>query len=109
MSAWSEKRAYWQEAVTRSLALKALEVDRFVELDRSKTIAIDCAREVLGITGGKLSRIIMIQHHSKEAKPLKARLTLLRVVQREIHARKELDGVLRPPSRAMRKVWDAGQ
>ncbi len=43
MSAWSEKGADWQEAVTQSLALTALEEDRFVELERSKTIAIDCA------------------------------------------------------------------
>ncbi len=34
MSAWSEKRADWQEAVTWSLALTAPEADRFVELDR---------------------------------------------------------------------------
>ena len=34
----------------------------------------------------------IILHHSKEAKRLKARLTLLRVVQREIHASKEQGG-----------------
>ncbi len=73
-------------------------------MDLAKRIALDCAQEVQGIPGGKLSRII--PHHSKEAKRLKARLTLLRVVQRVIHARKELGGVW--PSRAMCKAWDAG-
>ena len=106
MGNWSKKRAEWQQAVTRSLALVPPEADSFSELDRSKKIAIDCAREVLGVTGGKLSRII--PHHSKEAKRLKARLTLLRVVRREVHARKGQVGLLVPPSRAMRKVWDAG-
>ncbi len=60
MSTWSEKTVDWQKAVivtrrqTRSLALMGQEEDRFEELDRSKTIAIDCAREVLDITGGNL-------------------------------------------------------
>ena len=104
MNNWKQRKDDWQVAVTRSLTLSAPEADQFLELDRAKGIALDCAREVLGITGGKLSRII--PHHSKEAKRLKARLTLLRVVRREIYARKELGGV--GPSRAMRKAWDAG-
>ena len=104
MNNWKQRKDDWQVAVARSLTLSAPEADQFLELDRAKRIALDCAREVLGITGGKLSRII--PHHSKEAKRLKARLTLLRVVRREIHARKELGGVW--PSRAMRKAWDAG-
>jgi ribonuclease HI len=106
MRSWGRKKADWQEAVTRSLAVSAPAVDKFTELESVKRIALDCARSVLGTTGGRLSRII--PHHSKEAKRLKARLTLLRVVRREIHARKEQDGGSVPPSRAMRKVWDAG-
>ena len=47
-------------------------------------------------------------YHSKEARQLKAHLTLLRVVRREVHARQELHSELQPPSRAMRKVWDSG-
>ena len=39
---------------------------------------------------------------------LKARLSLLSVVQRDIHARKELKGDLVPPSSTMCKVWDSG-
>ena len=78
MHSWQERKDDWQVAVTQSLALSAPEEDPFLELDRAKRVALDCAREVLGVTGGKLSRII--PHHSKEAKRLKARFTLLRVV-----------------------------
>ena len=106
MRSWGQKRDAWQEAVTRSLDLSAPEPDKFTELERIQRIALDCARSVLGMTGGKISRII--PHHSKEAKRLKARLTLLRVVRREIHARKEQGGGSTPPSKAMRKAWDAG-
>ena len=106
MRQWSEKRSEWQGAVTRSLALSAPETDRFEELERVKRIALDCARTVLGTTGGNLLRII--PHHSQEARRLKARLTLLRVVRREVHARKEQGSVLVSPSRAMRRVWDSG-
>ena len=87
MDRWSEKRTEWQDAVNKSLALLATEPDCFQELERVKQIALDCARTVLGTTGGKGLRII--PHHSKEARRLKARLTLLRVVRREVHARKE--------------------
>ena len=34
------------------------------------------------------------------------RLKLLKVVRREIHTRR--DGIPKPPSRAMRRLWDAG-
>ena len=106
MRGWGAKRSEWQEAVTRSLSMTVPEEDRFAELERMKRIALDCARTVLGTTGGRLLRII--PHHSKEARRLKARLNLLRVVRREIHARREQSGRLVPPSRAMRRAWDAG-
>ena len=50
----------------------------------------------------------IIPHHSKEARRLKARLNLLRVVRREVHARKEQGSGFVPPSKAMRRVWDSG-
>ena len=57
MRSWGQKRAAWQEAVTRSLDLTAPELDKFTELERVKLVALDCARSVLGMTGGKSSRI----------------------------------------------------
>jgi len=102
MRSWAQKKADWQEAVARSLSLSAEEANLFRELERVKRIALDCARSVLGTSGGSLSRII--PHHSKEAKRLKARLTLLRVVRREIHSCKEQDRGSVPPTRAMRRI-----
>jgi hypothetical protein len=45
------EKAEWQETATRSLAMSAAEVDKFMELERAKRIALDCARSVLDITG----------------------------------------------------------
>ncbi len=53
MEIWSEKRTEWHDAVNKSLALLATEPDCFQELERVKQIALDCARTVLGTTGGK--------------------------------------------------------
>jgi len=109
MREWRARKTAWQEAVTHSLSVPAPEVpegDRFAELERIKRVALDCARTLLGTTGGQILRII--PHHSREARRLKARLTLLRVVRREIHARKEQSSQPSPPSKAMRRAWDAG-
>ena len=57
MRSWKEKKDDWQVAVTQSLALSPPDGDPFLELDRAKRVALDCAREVLGVTGGKLSRL----------------------------------------------------
>jgi hypothetical protein len=88
---WKRLAVKGGRARTLSLAMSAPEEDKFMELpvERANRVALDCARSVLGTTGGRLSRII--PHHSKEAARLnlKARLALLRVVRREIHARKE--------------------
>ncbi len=91
MRSWGQKKDDWHVAVIQSLSLSAPEADQFLELEWAKSIALDCVREVLGITGGKLSCVI--QHHSKEAKRCKASLSLLRVVRREIHACKLLGGL----------------
>ena len=109
MREWRAKKSAWQNAVTQSLsesASGALGESRFSEWEKIKRAALDCARTVLGTTGGRTLRII--PHNSKEARRLKERLTLLRVVRREIHARKEQHGQPSPPSKAMRRAWDAG-
>ncbi len=72
--------------------------------DARKAVALLCARAILGVTGGKLCSLI--PHHSSELKQLQARPRLLRVVRRELYARQGQGQ--RAPSRAMRKVWDAG-
>jgi hypothetical protein len=72
--------------------------------DSKGSTALTCAKIVLGESGGKLRRLI--PHHSDEVRRLMSRLKLLKVVRRELHARR--DGVQKAPSRAMRKLWDAG-
>ena len=94
------------DPVTNGSASEALGEDRFAEFEKIKRVALDCARTVLGTTGGWTLRIIL--HNSKEARLLKTRLTRLRVVRRDIHARKEQSGQPSPPSKAMRRAWDAG-
>ncbi len=80
-----------------------------MELELAKRIALDCVRPVLGTTGGPGSLSRLILHHSnlKELTGLKARLTLLRVMRREMHACKEHGSGSVPPSRATRKAWDS--
>ena len=103
---WERKREDWKKAVEIALAAPAAELpsDLFARLDQVKRVALACAQRGLGESGGKVRRLI--PHHSEEVRRLMARLKLLRVVRRELHDRR--DGVLRMPSRAMRKLWDAG-
>jgi hypothetical protein len=65
---------------------------------------LDCARKVFGEAGGKMRSLI--PHHSREFRKLKERLTLLKVLRREIHARRNTEQ--QRPSRAMRRAWDEG-
>ena len=79
---WLKMRKYAQKApkveaaVVQQLSLpdSARELDPFLEWERVKRIALNCARAVLGTSGGRLSRII--PHRLQEERRLKARLTL---------------------------------
>ena len=104
MDKWHVKQDEWQQAVSGALG-PPME-DRFHELEVTKRVALDCAHAILGTTGGR--RLCIIPHHSEAVNWLKSRLTLLRVVRREIHSRKEHGQRNLPPSRAMRRAWDAG-
>ena len=107
MHNWERKREDWKKAVEIALAAPAaaeLPSDLFERLDQVKRVALTYAQRVLGESGGKVRRLT--PQHSEEVRRLMARLKLLRVVRRELHDRR--DGVLRMPSRAMRKLWDAG-
>ena len=83
MDQWHDKRDEWQKAVSGALG-PPME-NRFLELEVTKRVALDCARAMLGTTGGR--RMRLIPHHSEAVKRLKRRLTLLRVVRREIYPR----------------------
>ena len=75
-----------------------------MKLERGQCVALLRAKAILGVTGGRLRSLI--PHHSTELKKLQARLRLLLVVRRELYPRQGQGH--RAPSRAMRKVWDAG-
>ena len=106
MKGWSHKRQEWQASTTQALAaVDEGSIDCFALLEQMKQVAVDCARKVLGEAGGKMRSLI--PHHSKEFRKLKERLSLLKVVRREIHARR--NNWQRSPSRAMpRRAWDEG-
>ena len=106
MRCWPKKKRNWHNEVKRILDQEMQDQDQFRELDHAKHVALDCARSVLGTTGGRIGRII--PHHSAAVQRLKARLTLLKVARREIQSRKALGNDTESPSRAMRRVWDAG-
>ena len=109
MRGWARKRIDWQQEVQTALTVPVdmpdeLPIDPFAHLERCKRVALHCARRVLGESGGKMRRLI--PHHSDAARHLMGRLKLLKVVRRELYARR--DGEPQMPSRAMRKLWDAG-
>jgi hypothetical protein len=86
MHRFKMKLTVWQEAVTKSLASEpqAPVTNYFQELEKVQRVALDCAREILGTTGGTLR---VLPNYSRETRQLKARLNLLKVVRREIRAR----------------------
>jgi hypothetical protein len=103
MQGWTKKRPAWQQAVQKALADTVAvgqeqPLDPFARLEQYKKVALDCARAELGTSGGKMRSLI--PHHSREARRLLARLALLKVVRREIYARR--DSGPQMPSRAMR-------
>jgi hypothetical protein len=56
MCNWKEKRSMWANNVVLALLSETLsqtvqKLDRFLELERTKRSALDCARTVIGATG----------------------------------------------------------
>ena len=108
MANWQSKKQEWQQRVTSTLELEGSghERDLFEQLDHIKRMALDQARSLLGTTGGRIRSLI--PHHSEQFKKLTARLSLLKVVRREVTARRDTEHLSLPPTKAMRRVWDAG-
>ncbi len=78
-----------QLAPTSTTALPPMNC--FAELEQMKQIALVCARKILGEAGGKTEMHSLISHKSKEYRKLKAQMTRLTVVRREIHARRNTE------------------
>jgi len=108
MTDWPSKRHEWQRRVALALEYEGSENgrDMFAQLDNIKRVALDQARSLLGTSGGKMRSLI--PHHSAQFKKLSSRLSLLKVVRREIAGRRDGEQVFLPPTKAMRRVWDAG-
>jgi hypothetical protein len=108
MTDWHSKKEEWQRRVTSALEREGLQDGRdlFAQLDLIKKTALDQARSLLGTTGGKVRSLI--PHHSEQFKKLTGRLSLLKTVRREITERRDTVSQLLPPTKAMRRIWDAG-
>mmetsp|Transcript_37221 Transcript_37221/g.99058 ORF Transcript_37221/g.99058 Transcript_37221/m.99058 type:complete len:2324 (+) Transcript_37221:2749-9720(+) len=105
MASWRDKREEWKASVDKALAdLQGQITDPFEWLETGKEVALTTARNILGTTGGKLKPARPF--HSSQFVALQHRLSLLQVTHREILSRQNQP--TRPPSKAMRKCWDAG-
>ena len=79
--------------------------DHFAILDRAKRVALTCARDILGVTSGRL--LPSIPNLSNKERRLQGRLLLLRIVRRDIYTRQGAGQCPRAPSRAIKRAWDA--
>jgi hypothetical protein len=103
MRRWREKAEDWRKAVSANSG--QLEGDCFEQLDRVKVVAYEQAKAILGVTGGRMRSFIPF--HSTRFVRLQTRLRLLRAARRDIYARQGREASV-GPSRAMKRVWDAG-
>jgi hypothetical protein len=104
MRSWKSKAVDWRKAVSAETA-QPEEGDCFERLDRLKAVAYNQATAILGVTGGRMRSFIPF--HSSRMIQLLARLRLLKAARRDILARQGSTSIV-GPSRAMRRVWDAG-
>ena len=80
LAKWKDRADEWRTKVKQTLeAEEPGDLDHFAILDRAKRVALTCAREVLGVTGGRLRP--SVPNLSNDERRLQARLRLLRVVR----------------------------
>ena len=108
MTNWTSRRDEWRERVTQALQsiVPVAGDDPFARLDCMRRVAVNCARSILGTTGGRMRA--SVPRHSSEFITLRSRLALLRVVRREIYQRQLAGSRPSQPSRAMKRAWDGG-
>ena len=86
MAKWKDRQDEWRTKVKQTLeAEEPGDLDHFAILDRAKRVALTCARDILGVTDGRLRQ--SIPNPSNEERPLQALLLLLRVNRRDIYTR----------------------
>ena len=115
MRAWRSRADTWNKLVSEAVQDEARRRvgiigaegdDCFQRLDRCKHIVLSSAETILGVTGGKMRSFIPF--HSSSFIQLTARLRLVKAALRDVYARQALVDVRLVPSKAMRRVWDAG-
>ena len=118
MRTWRCRADAWQKAVLEAVdeearrheathgAEQAEHDNCFQRFDVFKCIVHSRAKTVLGVTGGKMRSFIPF--HSSSFIQLTARLRLVKAALRDVYARQALVDVRLGPSKAMRRVWDAG-
>ena len=101
---WKDRADEWRTKVKQTLeAEEPGDLDHFAILDRAKRVALTCARDISGVTGGRLRP--SISNHSNEERRLQAHLRLLRVVRRDMYTRQGARPY--PPSRSIKRAWDS--
>ena len=70
LAKWQDRQDEWCTQVKQTLEAEE-PGDHFAILDRAKRVALTCARDILGVTGGRLRP--SIPNHSNEARRLQAR------------------------------------
>ena len=103
MRTWETEAEKWRRAVSANVGNIEGE-DCFERLKRLKAVAYSQAKNILGVTCGRMKSFIPF--HSSHFIRLQARLRLLKAAQRYIYTRKAQ--ATAGPSRAMRRAWDAG-
>ena len=104
LAKWKDRPDEWRTGVKQTIeAAEPGDLDHFAILDRAKRVALTCARDISGVTGGRLRP--SISNHSNEERRLQAHLRLLRVVRRDMYTRQGARPY--PPSRSIKRAWDS--
>ena len=105
MEHWSERRGKWADLVSQRISKIPSSADLLIHADTAQTIALNTAKEVLGMSGG--NRASLIPFHSSGFRKLVSALRIVKSARTDLMKRLDSPGA-RPPSKSMRDAWDRG-
>lgn len=105
MNHWAERRGKWADLVGQRISKLPSTADPLSRADAAQTIALNTAKEVLGMSGG--NRASLIPFHSSGFRKLVAALRIVKSARTDLMKRRDSPGP-RPPSKSMRDAWDRG-
>ena len=105
MEHWSERRVKWSDLVSQRISKIPSSADPLSRADTAQTIALNTAKEVLGMAGG--NRTSLIPFHSSGFRKLVSILRIVKSARTDLMKRRDSPGP-RPPSKSMRDAWDRG-